>query len=117
MTGSTYGIGLYAPAGFALEPAAILRAPCWVGDHVFVDKEAVIGPFAIVEDRAFIERAVRVARSWIGPETLVGQYAQVANAFAFGNALIDWSSGLVTEITEPFVQCALSRPKQPRLRL
>ncbi len=106
--------GVWVGSHTRISPAAVLRAPCWVGEHVFVDKEAVIGPFAIIEDNAFIEPAVRVARSWVGPETFVGRYAQVSNAFAFASTLIDWSTGAATQVAEPFVQCALTRPrKQP----
>ena len=42
---------------------AELRAPCWLGDHVYVGPGAVIGPGSILESGAFVEPDAEVGES------------------------------------------------------
>jgi NDP-sugar pyrophosphorylase family protein len=94
-----------------ISPGAKLVAPCWVGRNVYVGQDAVIGPNSVVEDGSFIEGAVEIRESYIGPDTFVGRYAELANSFAWGNTLINWKSGSAAVVPDAFMLCALRRPR------
>jgi NDP-sugar pyrophosphorylase family protein len=84
-----------------------LRPPCWVGKHVFVGTDAVIGPGAILEEGAFIEAKSEICQSWVGADTLVGRGTRVANSIALGNRLINYETGSLALVPDPFVLCSL----------
>lgn len=93
-----------------------LRAPCWIGKHVFVGEGAVIGPGAIVEEGVFVEPGAVVAHSYVGPHTYVGCDAELVQTVAWGNGVVDWSTGTMTRVADAFILSSLSRP-QPRARI
>jgi len=95
-----------------VSPEAKLCGPCWIGQHVFVGANCVIGPNAILEDRAFVEGGAEIANSVIGSDTFVGKLAALRQSFAWGNTLVNWQSGSITQITDAFLMCALKR--QPK---
>lgn len=93
---------------------AELRAPCWIGQHVFVGERAVVGPGAILEDGSFVEPGAELADSWVGPDTFVGQFARIADSLAWGTTLVDWRIGSAAEVADPFLLCALRKPRRAR---
>jgi NDP-sugar pyrophosphorylase family protein len=96
-----------------LSPQAKLAAPCWIGRNVFVGAHALLGPATIVEDGAFIEPAATIAHSVVGPDTFVGRLAELANSVAWGSTLINWQTGSLTKVPDPFLLCALRQPRPP----
>jgi NDP-sugar pyrophosphorylase family protein len=98
-----------------MSPEARFRAPCWLGDHVYVGAGAVVGPGAIVEDGTFIEADAEITQSIVGPRTFVGRYMRIANSLARGNTLVDWQTGLETIVPESFLLCSLqARPSNAK---
>lgn len=97
-----------------VSPSAQLRAPCWIGQHVFVGDGAIIGPGSIVEDGSFVEPGAELAESWIAPDTFVGQFARIQNSLAWGGTLINWQIGSATQVTDRFLLCALRQPRGGR---
>lgn len=93
-----------------------LRAPCWVGKNVFVGERAIIGPGTILEEGSLIEPGAVVASSYIGPDTYVGRDAELLGSLAWGDTLIDWSTGAKTQVQDAFILCSLKRP-QPRRQI
>lgn len=93
---------------------AELRPPCWIGKHVIVGKGAVVGPNAIVEDGSFIEPQARVAESWIGPDTLVGQPAELIGMLAWADSLLDWKTGTATPVQDEVLLSPLRPHVVPR---
>jgi NDP-sugar pyrophosphorylase family protein len=89
--------------------SALLRAPCWLGNHVQVSADAVIGPNAILEDRVVVESASEVISSFVGSDTFVGALTRVEDSIAMGSTLIDWKSGSCTQVPDPFLLCALGK--------
>jgi len=106
--------GIWVGRHAHVSPEAQLTGPCWIGQHVFVGAKCVIGPNAILEDRAFIEGGAEIVNSVIGPDTFVGKLAALRQSFAWGNTLVNWKSGSVAQITDSFLMCALKR--QPNAR-
>lgn len=102
--------GVWVGAHSRISPQAQLRAPCWVGNRVLVGARAVIGPHAMVEDGALIEPWAEVLYSHVGPHTLVGKLTHVANSLAWGNRLLNWRSGSLATVLDPFLLCALHQP-------
>jgi NDP-sugar pyrophosphorylase family protein len=97
-----------------VSPLAQLRAPCWIGQHVFVGDRAIIGPGSIVEDGSFVEPGAELAESWIAPDTFVGQFARIQNSLAWGGTLINWQSGSAAQVADRFLLCALRQPRGSR---
>jgi len=106
-------VGLHA----RVSPRAELRAPCWLGESVYVGPKAVIGPRAILEERVFVEKAAEIAYSIIGPETFVGEGTDVEHSLAWGSTLINWKTGSCLKVPDAFLLCSLAAgveaPAQP----
>jgi hypothetical protein len=96
-------------------PGAELRAPCWLGESVYVGPEAVIGPRAILESGVFIEGTSELSGSVVGPETFVGKLTELKNSLAMGRTLVNWKTDSHTKVPGAFLLCALNEPR-PRLR-
>jgi NDP-sugar pyrophosphorylase family protein len=92
-----------------VSPEAQLTGPCWIGQHVFVGANCVVGPNAILEDRSFIEGGAEIVNSVIGPDTFVGKLAALRQSFAWGGTLVNWKSGSIAQIKDSFLMCALKR--------
>ena len=101
--------GIWVGRHAHISPEAQLTGPCWISQHVFVGAKCVIGPNAILEDRAFIEGGAEIVNSVIGPDTFVGKLAALRQSFAWGSTLVNWKSGSVAQITDSFLMCALKR--------
>jgi NDP-sugar pyrophosphorylase family protein len=99
--------GIWAGLPSMISPKAELRPPCWIGRNVYVGPKAIIGPESILEDGACIERSSEVARSYIGPFTMVGQFTRIADSLAWDNTLINWQTGSVAAVPDPFLLCSL----------
>ena len=92
---------------------AQLHAPCWLGQHVIIGEGAVLGPGTIIEEGAFIERAAEISQSYVGPYTFVGRYSEIKDSIAWGNTLLNLKTGSSAKVPDPFVLCALRRPRLP----
>lgn len=98
-------LGLHAQ----VSPEASLRAPCWIGQHVYIGAHAMVGPTAIIEDCSFIEAGAEIVRSVIGPDTFVGRLAALQKSFAWGSTLVNWETDSVTRVPDAFLLCGLKR--------
>ncbi len=86
---------------------ALLRPPCWIGQHTFVGAGAVVGPGAVVEDVCFIEPGAELVESWVGPDTFVGEFARIKGSLAWGNNLVNWQTGSEAQVADPYLLSAL----------
>lgn len=96
--------------------SAELRAPCWLGENVFVGNDAVVGPMVAVEDRTFIEAGAKISESIIGPETFVGEFTGIQNSIAWGSLLVNWKRESCLNVPDPFLLCSLESPRSPFVR-
>jgi carbonic anhydrase/acetyltransferase-like protein (isoleucine patch superfamily) len=85
-----------------------LVAPCWIGDQVFVEPGAIVGPGVILEDRSVVEKNARVALSWVGPNTFVGPMTSIASSLAWGSSLTNWRSDSSLRVPDSFLLCSLA---------
>ncbi len=99
--------GIWVGSGARVAPRAQLHAPCWIGDHVAIETDAVIGPGAILEDRVVVGEGARVVQSVIGPDTFVGRLTAVVESIAAGSLLINWRSESVLRVPDSFLLCSL----------
>lgn len=106
--------GVWVGTDSHISPDAQLRAPCWIGRHVFVGAGAVAGPEAIVEDGAFLEPAAEISGSCVGPDTFVGKLARIVDSIAWGDTLINWRTDSLAKVPDPFLLCALRQPRRGR---
>jgi NDP-sugar pyrophosphorylase family protein len=107
-------IGVWVGCHSHVSPQARLTPPCWIGQHAFIGAGATVGPGAMVEDGSFVEPGAEVVESWIGSDTFVGQFARIYGSLAWGNLLINWQTNSAIDIADPFLLCALRRPRQSR---
>ena len=83
------------------------HAPCWIGDNVRIGKKAVIGPFALLEERVVVDHAAEVANSWVGPDTFIGALTRVADSLGWGSLLINWRTGSYISVPDSFLMSSL----------
>jgi len=95
-----------------ISPQAKLVGPCWIGDHVQIGKDAVIGPNSFLEDQVVVDAGASIKDSWMGPETFLGTLAELKDSLAWGNTLINWKSGSHTLVPDPFLLSSLSDRKE-----
>ncbi len=100
--------GVWVGLRTQIDPTAILKGPCWVGESVTIGAEAVIGPNAILEDRVVVERSAEVVHSAVGPETFVGELTKLENSIAWGSMLLNWQSGSCTTVPDAFLLSPLN---------
>ena len=55
-----------------IHPSARLIPPVWLGDHVKIAADAIVGPNAIIESHAFIDAGTTIRHSLIMPASYVG---------------------------------------------
>lgn len=103
-------LGLHAQ----VSPEAQLRAPCWIGQHVYVGARATVGPNAAIEDRSFIEAGAEIVNSVIGADTFVGRLAALQKSFAWGSTLVNWETDSVIHVPDAFLLCGLKRPQNAK---
>lgn len=102
--------GIWVGRRAHVAPKAMLLAPCWIGDQVFVEPGAIVGPGAIIENRSVVESEARVTQSWVGPDTFVGPMTAVASSLAWGGSLTNWRSDSSLKVPDPFLMCSLASP-------
>lgn len=96
-----------------IAPSAQLQGPCWIGDHVRIGRDAVIGPNVVLETGVVVDSASEIRSSVIGPDTLVGTLTRVEESIAWGSTLIGWRTNSCTQVPDPFLLCALGQRQQP----
>jgi NDP-sugar pyrophosphorylase family protein len=102
--------GVWAGLHGHISSKATLRAPCWLGDHVYVGPGAMVGPRVILERGAFVEPDAEIESSVVGPATFVGRYVRVKDSLAWGGTLVHLQTGLENKVSDAFVLCSLHRP-------
>ena len=106
--------GVWAGRRVRISPSAKLHAPCWLGDNVQIGRNAVIGPFAFLEDQVVADESCEVLHSWVGPDTFLGSLTRVESSLAWGSLLIDWKTGSHTLVPDRFLMCSLADKKSTR---
>ena len=101
--------GVWAGLRTRIAPTAQLRAPCWLGDGVRIGPHAVVGPLAWLEDRVVVGRAATVTHSWVGADTLAGDYVAIHNSLARGEWLINWHTGSALQVPDRFLLSGLNQ--------
>jgi hypothetical protein len=93
-----------------ISPTAQLRAPCWIGERVRIGSRSVVGPMAVIEDRALVESDCEISASAVETQTFIGKCTEVKNSIAWGDSLLNWKTGSFVTVPDPFLMCALGRP-------
>ena len=88
----------------------VIESPCWIGEDVFIGSGAIVGPGAILEDGVVISAGARVADSFVGPHTRVGDFTEITRSLVFGNCLINWHTGSAIKVEEEFLLCDIQAP-------
>ena len=99
--------GVWVSARARIAPGASLRGPCWIGEDVSIGPRTVIGPMTVVENRAVVEADCDISSSVVGPETMVGSWTELRESIGWGSTLVNWNTGSIATITDPFLLCAL----------
>ena len=102
--------GVWVAMRARIADTARLQAPCWVGEGARIGPRAVIGPMAIVENHALVGADAEIQRTLVGPDTMVGKFAELKGSVAWGDTMIDWETGSVAKVTDPLLMCSLCPP-------
>ena len=103
--------GVYAGLNCHISDEADLRGPCWIGTNAIIRAKTVIGPYAIIEDGAFVDASATVTGSVVGKNTFVGKLTEIRDSFAAGNTLVNLESGSTIQVPDRFVLCALRQSR------
>jgi NDP-sugar pyrophosphorylase family protein len=107
--------GVWASGRARIHPSSQLVGPCWIGEHAQIGARCVLGPMAVIEDRSWIESDSEISNSLISADTFVGKLTRMSDSLASGNTLVNWMTGSVVEVNDPFILSTLkhspSRPK------
>jgi len=95
--------GVWVGLHTQIDPTARLVAPCWIGEHVSIGPDTIVGPHAIVDDRVVIEHGAHVASSVIWPETFVGRLVAVKHSLASGSLLLNHQTGSCLRVPDAFL--------------
>ncbi|HEY1173660.1 MAG TPA: hypothetical protein VGH19_20010 [Verrucomicrobiae bacterium] len=111
--------GVWTGLHDAISPKAQIVAPCWIGANVVIEEDAVVGPYAIIEDGVCVEKGAEVAHSVVMNETLVGEFTEIKKSIAHGNTLIHMPDGTVAKVPDEFLLSSLDeeeiQPVEPSL--
>jgi hypothetical protein len=102
--------GIWVGMRSQISPEAQLWAPCWIGDRVCLQAGAVVGPNAVIEDGAVIDRQAEVSEALIGPGTYVGALTEVRHAAAWGEQLVSFRTGSLAILGDAFLLSDIERP-------
>jgi hypothetical protein len=108
--------GVWAGMRSRIDEGAVIQGPCWLGEGVRVAAGAKVGPNALIEDGAFIDRDAEVTESWVGPQTYVGAMTHVHRSFAWGKRLLSYETNSCVDVPDPFLLSELqpSHDLRPR---
>ena len=99
--------GVWAGLRSKVDPSARFKAPCWLGEDVWVRSRAVVGPNAVVEDASLVDHDAEVTESWVGPWTYVGALTHLHQSLAWAEGLLNHQTGSFAEILDMFLLCDL----------
>ncbi len=100
-----------------ISPTAVLQAPCWIGQHCRIEAHAVIAGGSIIENGAVVDQAAEIRASHVGPRTYVGKFADLHESFAWEDTLLNWRSGSLVRVPDPFMLCGLRRQRSSSIGL
>jgi len=100
--------GVWAGLHAHISPEAELRAPCWIGENVFVGAHAIVGPDAVLENNSFVESGAEISNSVVGAETFAGEFTEIHDSIALGNTLVNWELGSTIKVSDAFLLCPLA---------
>jgi hypothetical protein len=100
--------GIWVGRRTSISHSAKLVAPCWIGANVKLGKETVVGPNSFLEDQVVVDFGACVENSWVGPDTFLGQLAELKESLAWGNLLINWRTESHTFVPDEFLLTSLA---------
>lgn len=101
--------GVWAGLHTRISPDAELRAPCWIGENVFIGAGAIVGPNAVLENKSFVERGAEISHSIVGTETFAGEFTEIRNSIACGSTLVNWQLDSSIKVPDDFLLCPLAK--------
>lgn len=105
--------GVWVAMRARIAGSARLQAPCWIGEGARIGPRSVIGPGAIVENHVFVESDCVISNSVVGPDTLVGKFAELKDSLAWGGVVINCNTNSLARVPDSFLMCALRDPLLP----
>jgi anti-anti-sigma factor len=102
--------GVWVGLRTRINPSVRFIAPCWLGDQVSINSDAVIGPGAIIEPAAIVGAGAQITQSVIGPATFVGAQIKIENSIAHRHTVINWSTNSCLRVPDA---CWLSSLRGP----
>jgi transferase family hexapeptide repeat protein len=105
--------GVWVAMRARVAETARLQAPCWIGEGARIGPRSVIGPNAVLENHVFVESDCEISNSVVGPATLVGKLTELKDSLAWGGVMINWKTGSLAQVPDPYLMCALGNPLLP----
>jgi NDP-sugar pyrophosphorylase family protein len=108
LTSGHIGMRTVAPGIFVARTAFVseeaeLVAPCWIGPNSHISANAVVGPYSVVEDGAYVDNDSHITCGIVGPRTYVGKSLDVCKSLAWGAQLVSLDDGATINISDTFM--------------
>ncbi len=100
--------GVWIGMHVSLAASVKLLSPCWIGNDVKIEADAVVGPLAIIEDRVCVERGAEIGNSIVFSETLVGEWTDIKDSIAWADTLTRLIDGATVKVADKFLLSALN---------
>src|SRR5581483_4119262 len=97
--------GIWIAMRARIADSARLQAPCWIGEGARIGPRSIIGPGAILENHVLVESDCDISNSMICTETMVGKFAELKESLACGGIMVDWRTGSLVKVPDPFLMC------------
>jgi hypothetical protein len=81
--------GLWIGNGTRIHPTARVIAPAYLGDHVLIAADAIVGPDAVIGARSVVDRGATVAASLVAPGSYVGAAVELREVILSGRCLVN----------------------------
>lgn len=95
--------GVWISGRSHVAPGAVLQAPCWIAENVYVEAGAVVGPMTVVESHVVIARNAVVSNSIIQQNTCIGEMTNVTDSIASGSTLVNWKNDSWVDVPDSFL--------------
>ena len=102
--------GLWTGNGTRIHPSARVIAPAWLGDHVLIAADAVVGPDAVIGARSVVDRGARVSAAVVAPGSYVGAGIELRESLLAGRRLVSVAFGAALQIADREIAGPVASP-------
>lgn len=95
--------GIWISRATMIHPAAVIRAPVFIGENCQVMEDTQVGPDVVIENHCIVDRRSTIVRSLVCQKSYVGEGLEVYHDIIDQRTLINLAIGASVSITDDFI--------------